>query len=141
MNPEQIKALLNKEKEEYNQGNWAYIYAYMSDDYVFHYPPNPDLVGIEANREYDQGVFSAFSDIQFTGHQIIVEGDFAAWTWTWQGVHTGVSPSHRIPPTGKTITMYGCDVYRWQGDKIVEQWRYTDLLSVMQQMGVIPSTA
>lgn len=104
-------------------------------------PPNPDLVGLEANRQYDEGVFNAYSDIHFTGHQLIVEGDFVAWAWSWEGLHTGVSPSLAVPPTGKTITMHGCDVYRWEGGKIVEQWRYADLFSVLQQMGVIPAAA
>ena len=117
MTPEEIKAISNDYAEEYNKGNWAYIYDYMAENYVFHNPPNPDLVGLEANRQNDQGVFSAYSDIHFTGHQLIVEGDFVAWSWTWEGRHTGVSPSLAIPPTGKAITMHGCDVLRWEATR------------------------
>ena len=74
-----------------------------------------------------------------TIHEIIVEGDTAVMHYTWQAVHTGVSPSLGIPPTGKEVKLSGCMIYHWKGDKIVEQWDYTDMLGLMQQLGLIPT--
>jgi predicted ester cyclase len=44
-----------------------------------------------------------------------------------------------IPPTGKEIKISGCMIYHWQGDKIIEQWDYTDMMGLLQQVGVIPA--
>ncbi len=37
------------------------------------------------------------------------------------------------------VYLEGCDVLRWQGDKIVEQWRYNNYLAILQQLGMIPA--
>lgn len=139
MEPEDIKAILEKEKEEYNKGNWEYIYPYYADSFVFHNFPFPDLVGIEANKENDRALFNAFSNIKFETKKLEIIGDHVYWVWTWEGVHTGVSPTLGIEPTGKTVHLEGCDVLRWRGDKIVEQWRYNNYLAILQQLGMIPA--
>ena len=69
----------------------------------------------------------------------IVDGDTAAMRWAWKAVHTGTSPSLGIPATGKRIHMMGCSVYRFRDGKVVEQWEYSDLLGLLQQLGVIPA--
>ena len=43
-----------------------------------------------------------------------------------------------IPPSGNEFVDRGCNVFRVEGDKISECWGYTDLLGMMQQLGVIP---
>jgi predicted ester cyclase len=35
--------------------------------------------------------------------------------------------------------MMGCSVYYFKNDKIVEQWEYSDMLGLLQQLGVIPA--
>ena len=141
MQPDEIKALLEKDKEEYNKGNWEFIYPYLADSYVFHNFPFPDLVGFEANKESDRAMFNAFSNIKFVTNKLDIVGDYVYWIWTWEGVHTGVSPTLGIPPTGKPVYLEGCDVLRWQDDKIVEQWRYNNFLAILQQLGMIPEKA
>jgi hypothetical protein len=42
-------------------------------------------------------------------------------------------------PTGKQIQFSGCSIYRFKDDLIVEQWEYGDMLSMLQQLGVIPA--
>lgn len=141
MTPEEIKAILEKDKEEYNKGNWEYIYPYFTESIVFHNFPFPDLVGIEANKESDRAMFSAFSEIKFNTLKLDVVGDYVYWIWTWEAVHTGVSPTLSIEPTGKTVYLEGCDVLRWEGEKIAEIWRFNNYLAVLQQLGMIPAPA
>lgn len=141
MKPEDIKALLEKEKQEYNQGNWEFIYPYYADTFVFHNFPFPDLVGIEANRESDRAVFNAFSNIRMETKKLEVIGDYVFWVWTWEAVHTGLSPTLGIEPTGKKVFLEGCDVLRWQDDKIAEHWRYNNYLAILQQLGMMPAPA
>lgn len=138
MEANEIKEILTKDKEEYNKGNWEYIYQYYADSFVFHNFPFPDLVGIEANRESDRALSNAFSDMKFSTQKLEVIDDYVYWVWKWEAVHTGVSPTLGIDPTGKPVYLEGCDVLRWETGKLVEQWRYNNYLAILQQLGVIP---
>ena len=44
-----------------------------------------------------------------------------------------------IAPTGKQVTITGIAIDRIDGGKIVEEWENFDRMSMMQQLGVIPS--
>jgi len=44
-----------------------------------------------------------------------------------------------IPPTGKAVTMPVIDIVRLANGKIVEHWGVSDNLSLMQQLGAIPT--
>jgi predicted ester cyclase len=141
MKPEEILSFMQQWEHEYLKANLDFLYAYISPDFVFHSPPFPDIVGLEANHKYDEGTFAAYSDIGFTTNDLFVHDNIVVWRWIWEGTHTGRSPSLDIPPTGKRIKFAGCDVIYWKEDMIVEQWRYCDYLSAMQQMGIIPVAA
>jgi steroid delta-isomerase-like uncharacterized protein len=139
MAPEEIKAVITKMQEDTCNGNLDAIYQYISDDYIFHRTPLPDTVGREANRKGDEAMLVAFTDNRMTIHEIVVEGNTAVMHYTWQALHTGATPSLGIPPTGKEVKLSGCMIYHWVEDQIVEQWDYTDMLSLMQQLGLIPA--
>ena len=87
----------------------------------------------------DESSLSAFSDIQSTVHEIVVEGDTVVAHWTWQAVHTGTLQSMGIPATGKHVQFSGCSLDHFKDGKIVRQWEYGDLLGFLQQLGVIPT--
>jgi len=52
---------------------------------------------------------------------------------------TTAVPLPGIPPTGKEATLTFTDIYRIVDGKIVEQWTEGNLLSLLQQLGVIPA--
>lgn len=80
---------------------------------------------------------SAFSDHRSTVEDLVAEGDTIAWRWTFAGKHTGEIMG--IPPTGKYVTMSGIVFDRFEGGRIVERWDQADALTLMQQLGVIPT--
>jgi predicted ester cyclase len=57
---------------------------------------------------------------------------------TFHFKHTGAFQG--IPPTGKEATLTSTDIYRIVDGKIVEQWTEANMLSLMQQLGVIPAS-
>ena len=57
----------------------------------------------------------------------------------WPCIYNGISPSLDIPPTGKHVGVVGCSVCHFKNGKIVEEWEYSDMLSLLQQLGVIPA--
>lgn len=79
----------------------------------------------------------AFSGWQITVDDQIAEGDRVASRWTATATHTGALMG--IPPTGRTATVTGTNVTRFEGDKIAESWYNFDMLSLLQQVGAIPT--
>jgi predicted ester cyclase len=43
-----------------------------------------------------------------------------------------------IPPTGRSETMRGIDIFRVREGRIAEQWGEVDTLGILQQIGAIP---
>jgi len=81
----------------------------------------------------------AFSEQKTTIEELVVEGDSTFMVYTWQAVHSGMSPTLQIPPTGKSIAMKGCMVFHWKDGKMVDAWDYGDMLGLLMQVGVIPA--
>lgn len=122
----------------YTQGDLEALGELYAADFLYHRPPLPDIEGLEEYRQHIADIRRAFSDIQFSIHRIILEGDAQAYPWAFRGTHTGRSPSIPVPPTGRKVVMMGCSVSRWMGGLIVEEWNYVDWLGLFRQVGVIP---
>jgi predicted ester cyclase len=43
-----------------------------------------------------------------------------------------------MPATGKQVTIKGIHIDRIAGGKVVETWNYSDMMGVMQQLGMKP---
>ncbi len=141
MSTTEIKSILTQMQDDICNGKLDAVYRYIADGFVFHRTPLPDVVGKEANRKGDEAMLGAFTNNRMTIHEIAVEGNTAAMHYTWQADHTGASPTLGIPATGKTVKLSGCMIYHWQDGMIVEQWDYTDMLGLMQQLGLVPAAA
>ena len=136
---EELKAKFRKAIEAgWNKGNldaWDEFYA---ADYVHHRPPLEVFDSLEAEKQSVANTLKAFSNSEITIHEIVMEGNMSAWRWTWQAKHTGQSPSLPIPPTGKEVTLVGCNVSHWANGKVIEEWEFSDYLGFLMQLGVIP---
>lgn len=86
-----------------------------------------------------RALHQAFSDIEYTIDDQIAAGDKVVERWTVSGTHTGDWLG--IPATGRRITFGGMDISRLQDGRMAEHWTQVDVLSLLQQMGVIPEQA
>ena len=80
---------------------------------------------------------TVFPGYQLTAKEMVAEGDRVAVRIEFTGVHDGDLMG--IAPTGKPVTIEIAMIYRIENGKIVEHWMLSDLLGVMQQIGVIPA--
>lgn len=139
MSAEDLKATIGPVLEgAYNAGNLDALDGLYTAGVLCHWPPLPDLQGLEALKEYVADMCSAFSDIQFTIDRVIFEGDALAILWTFRASHTGQSPVMPIPPTGRRVNITGCIISVWTNGKIVEEWSHANWLGLFRQLGVIP---
>jgi predicted ester cyclase len=138
MSTEENKKLVLRWKDEiWNKRNVNIIDELYTSDYVGHIVGAPGPIrGREALKQLLAVYFAAF-DIHITSEFLIAEGDMVAVYDTFRFKHTGTFQG--IPPTGKEAIITSTDIYRIVNGRIMEQWTEGNLLSLMQQLGVIPT--
>ena len=130
----ELKAKIQQALEEaWNNGDVDVLDELYDPGFVRHRPPFDDYTGLDAHKQRIEMIRTAYPDHKTIVHDILVEGDRAAVRYTWIGTHTGNGLS--IPPTGKQVSVDGCDVYRFVNGKIVEEWVHEGYLSLFQQLG------
>jgi hypothetical protein len=84
------------------------------------------------------GVFGdGLSDWNISIDDQIAEGQTVATRWTASATNTGLLMG--MPPTGRTARVTGVNVARFADGKIAESWFNFDMLTLLQQLGVIPT--
>jgi steroid delta-isomerase-like uncharacterized protein len=130
------RAVVHRFVEEFwNQGQIAAADELMSRDAVIHEPVSGTPEDLKAMAI---SMREAFPDWHSTVEEMVVEGDRVVERWTGRGTHEGEFQG--IPPTGKRVTVPGVVFYRISDGKIAEFRGQFDRLSLMQQLGVIPTT-
>jgi steroid delta-isomerase-like uncharacterized protein len=134
---EENKALVRRFVEEFwNEGNTATADELMAIDAEIHMPTG-EVVNLDELKSFAATWRGSFPDWHSTFEELIAEGDRVAERWTGRGTHRGELQG--IAPTGKRVEAPGSVFYRIVGGKIVEFRGQLDLMSLMQQLGVIPS--
>jgi steroid delta-isomerase-like uncharacterized protein len=138
MSAEQNKAAIRRYFEEvWNKGNMNAVDEVVDTNLVDHSAPPGLPPGSEGHKVF-VGVFrTAFPDLTITVEDLLADGDKVIARFTSRGTHQGDFMG--IPATGKQITVTGISIDRFEGDKYVESWVQFDQLTMMQQLGVIPT--
>jgi len=74
-------------------------------------------------------------DLRVVVEDMIAEGDKVAVRYTLEGTHEG--ELFGVSPTGQRLSIKSISVERVSDGKIIEHWRVTDSLDMMQQLGAI----
>jgi steroid delta-isomerase-like uncharacterized protein len=137
MAAEENKALVRRFVEEFwNEGNMSAADELMAPDAEIHMPTG-ELVDLDGLKGFAGAFRESFPDWHSTFEELITEGDRVAERWTGRGTHQGELQG--IPPTGKHVEVPGSVFYRIVDGKIVEFRGQLDMMSLMQQLGVIPA--
>lgn len=137
MSLEENKVLVRGFVEEVqNQHNLDALDTFFSPEFVDHSGTTnpPDLEGTKA---FFAMMFRAFPDMRFEIRLQVAEGDKVVTDKTFHGTHRG--PFMGIPATGKEVAFDNIDILTVTNDKITEHSAVGDMLSLMQQLGVVPA--
>jgi steroid delta-isomerase-like uncharacterized protein len=93
--------------------------------------------GIEGQKQALTMFRAAFPDLWIKLDLLLASRDYVVDRWTATGTHKGDLMG--IPPTGKSIKITGIDISRVANGKIAEIWHQEDIMTMMQQLGVVPS--
>lgn len=80
---------------------------------------------------------AAFPDLRVSVDRILAEGDMVALHWSATGTNTAKVPG--FPGEGKRVSVDGMSFFRFAGGKIVEEWSTYDNLTILKQLGLIPT--
>lgn len=124
--------------EVINGENRAVIDEIFATNATLHDPFTGENHGIEAFKNL-LGMFdAAFPHHRVRVEAVIADGDYVAVLHTHQATHAG--PFMGLPPTGRTITVNGVELFRILDGRIVEFWRKDDDASMLSQLGILPAS-
>jgi steroid delta-isomerase-like uncharacterized protein len=110
----------------------------LSDDFVEH----EELPGLAPTRDGVKTFFrmqiAGFPDLRMDVQDVVAEGDKVVARVRYTGTQNGEFQG--MPATGKGVDVQLIDIFRFSDDGHVdEHWGVLDLLTMMQQLGVVPA--
>jgi predicted ester cyclase len=121
---DELKALSRRVVTElYNDGDLAVMVGYR---------------GREGARRFVEELRGAFSALHFDLVGQIAEDDSVVNLLIMNGMHTGLLLGH-IPPSGREVVVIYAFIHRFEAGKLVEGVIISDQLSLMQQIGIVPT--
>ena len=93
-----------------------------------------DLAGV---NQLAKVFYGALPDIKQTVEDAVADDTKAAVRFSATGTHTGELMG--MPPTGKKITIGGMCIFHIADGKVTEWAEVFDQMSLMQQIGAIPT--
>ena len=135
MGAKQNKAILSDAIKKYNDGDHQALFDIIADNHIYHTSADAVLKGLDEYKKIDNAVSITFPDQQYTIEDIIAEGDMLVWRQTMHATFNGKFKD--IAPTGKKVTLPAICIHRFAEGKIVETWVGRDMMSMLQQMGVM----
>lgn len=126
--------------ERINAGDLGAYAELVADDFVEHdYVP-----GLPATKEgmldYFRLILSAFPDLRMDVEDLIAGDNKTVARVKATGTHRGEFMG--VPPTGSRVEIQLIDIMGFDAaGRVSEHWGVADLLSLMQQLGVVPTAA
>ena len=99
------------------------------------------MEGLDENRADMENWTNTFSDMKVEVLNHVESGDTVVTEMKMSGVNTGdmeMPDGSKIPATGKSIEMNGCQVAKFQDGKIIKATQYYNMMSMMAQLGLMP---
>ena len=136
---EQNKAIVRRNYETADKNDLTTFSEQLAPDIAVNLPGMPGPLNREALIQMMNVMFSGLTQRQHVFEDQIAEGDKVATRLTLHAVHTGEFQG--MSATGKQIAMAQTAIHRIRDGKIVEVWVSSDDISMMKQLGLMPSQA
>ena len=122
--------------EAFHAGDIARIGSLVTEDFVDHGAP-PWAPQGRAGYLQIMGFLKNVMQVRYEIHEMVADGDHVAARATVHGVH---NTGHLgFPATGKPYAMPTMHMYRAEGGLLAEHWGVRDELSVLWQVGALPT--
>ena len=122
--------------EAFHTGDIERIGSLVTEDFVDHGAP-PWAPQGRAGYLQIMGFLKNVMQIRYEIHEVVADGDYVAARATVHGVHN--SGHLGFAPTGRPYAMPTMHMYRASGGLLAEHWGVRDELSVLWQVGALPT--
>jgi steroid delta-isomerase-like uncharacterized protein len=136
---EQNKAIVRRNYETADKNDLTTFSEQLAPDIAVNLPGMPGPLNREALIQMMNTMFSGLTQRQHVFEDQIAEDDKVVTRLTLHAVHTGEFQG--MPATGKQIVVRQTTIHRIRDGKIVEVWVSSDDISMMKQLGLMPSQA
>ena len=134
--------LVDKFFESMSSGDIDSAMSVMHDNCVNHDMGTGQVMeGLDENRADMENWTNTFSNMKVEVLNHVESGDTVVTEMKMSGVNTGdmeMPDGSKIPATGKSIEMNGCQVAKFQDGKIIKATQYYNMMSMMAQLGLMP---
>jgi steroid delta-isomerase-like uncharacterized protein len=136
---EQNKAIVRQFFEAWNSRRPEAFDQLVASDVVRHCQATPglDVGSLDQLKEFLRLDTDVFPDSVQTVKQLVAEGDLVAVWTTYQGTQLG--PMGPLPASGTRAQFDFGAMFRIKGGKIGEWWVTWDNMTVLRQLGHLPS--
>jgi steroid delta-isomerase-like uncharacterized protein len=104
-------------------------------DFVAH--AGGHLASLEEDMAAAREQRKALPDMRVKVNQIVAEGDLVSVYWTASGTNTAAGAG--LPATGKSVSIGGMTLFRFERGLIQEEWSVFNEYSIMKQLGLLPT--
>ncbi|HZQ27460.1 MAG TPA: ester cyclase [Acidimicrobiales bacterium] len=112
--------------------------ALLHPDYTYTGNDGVELPGVDAGVAQVEIYVRAFPDLTFELRCQYAEGNASIMEFTARGTHKEELAG--IPATGRQVTVPVCDIIEVRDGKVYREREYYDVMSMMQQLGVVPTS-
>ena len=135
MSAQENKAIYLRVVEDLNRGDLESSLAFTAP----HATLNGQPMGREGAKHRAEMLAEAFPDQRYDMLEMVAEGDRLVVRWRMTGTHQGdlAGPTMTIPPTGKSIDIWGMSLYRIRAGMAEEIWERFDMREFLGQLGVL----
>lgn len=127
--------------ECFNADDFDRLRSFLADDsYEEELSTQRRLDGADAQIEAAKGWKQAFPDGRGTVHSVHTDGNTVTIELSWEGTQSGpmrTPDGQEIPASNRHGTVKACQVIEVEGGKIIATRHYFDLLTLLQQIGVM----
>ena len=127
----------------FNDHDESRIRELNAENAVFEAPGDVHVKGREATTQYAMAWLNAFPDARLNVKNEFASGDWVVQEFTFEGTHEGTlsGPAGEIPATHRRLNGRGVQIFRVEGDAVVDTRLYFDQVQVLTQLGLMPEPA
>jgi len=134
---EECKRLVRRFYDGVNSNDREALNGLLDEDYVFH-NWRDTFRGRDAAYGFLDGLQAAFPDMRIEVGEQVADDTYVVSNLRMTGTHEGEFEG--ISPTNKPVDANGMVMFKFKGDKIVEQWAQWDVLGMLSQVGARTTT-
>ncbi|WP_439673977.1 ester cyclase [Embleya sp. MST-111070] len=136
-NPEKNMALMRAAYKAVESRDVEAGAELLTENFIANVPGAPEpLIGREVWRFGTRAMLNGFPDLRIHVEEMFGAGDKVAVRVRFGGTHQGTFQG--IEATQRQVSFGSVELYRFEGDRIAEEWVAPDMISLLRQISADP---